>query len=462
MALEKIKKPTNYRWLVFALLMGLYVIGLFLRLCLGVVKGDLEAVFSLSPSAFGALGGSYFYAYLMMQIPTGMLADSWGPKKTAMLGNFILLLGTVVFAAAPNLPLLFAGRILCGLGSAMVFVPVTKIVAYWFTEKEFGTMNGLISCLGYLGGIVAQAPLAWLITQMSWRMVFLILGAMVALVWLANLKWTYVRPEDAGMPPIPGTDSEAGGRPLTQKEMWQGLRIVLSRKRSLPPAIVALGFFGSFNALTGVWGTAFVSAAYGKTGLEASAAIQYALIGMALGSVTITGISGRTGRRRRPLVICGGLLSLCWLIMTANTGGFIPFPVFCGLLLVLGYCTSAVVLTMISIKEMHLVAYAGMAVAVYNVGCFLGATLAAPVMGGLIGAVMKAAGAGAAVAGAGVVAGAGAAVAGTAAAVDIAAYRLAFGFCFLMVLISWAAAGLMLETGCRNRGQELEEKIAGS
>lgn len=453
--MKGIKKPTNYRWLVFALLMGLYVIGLFLRLCLGVVKGDLETFFVLSPAAFGALGGAYFYAYLLMQIPTGMLADSWGPKKTAMLGNFILLLGTVVFAAAPNLPLLFAGRILCGLGSAMVFIPVTKIVAYWFTEQEFGAINGLISCLGYLGGLVAQAPLAWLITKMSWRMVFLILGGMVALVWLANLKWTYVRPEDAGMPSIPGSDSKAGGTPLTQKEMWRGLRIVLSRKRSWPPALIALGFFGSFNALTGVWGTAFVSAAYGKTGLEASGAIQYALIGMALGSITIAGISGKIGRRRGPLLISGGVLSLCWLIMAANTGGIIPYPVFCGLLLLLGYCTSAVVLTMISIKEMHLVAYAGMAVAVYNVGCFLGAALAAPVMGGLIGAVMKAAAA-ANEAGAGVViAGAGAVVAGA------AAYRLAFGFCLLLVLISWAAAGMMLETGCRNRGQELEEKAAG-
>ena len=109
-------KPTSYRWLVFTLLMAVYVIGLFLRLCLGVVRADLEAEFTLSAQAYGTLGGAFFYAYMLLQFPAGMLTDSRGPKRTALTGGLLMLLGTLMFASAQNLTFLLIGRFLSGMG----------------------------------------------------------------------------------------------------------------------------------------------------------------------------------------------------------------------------------------------------------------------------------------------------------------------------------------------------------
>ena len=423
-------KPTSYRWLVFALLMGVYVIGLFLRLCLGVVRADLELDFALSAQAFGTLGGAFFYAYMLLQFPAGMLTDSWGPKRTAVSGGLLMLFGTLVFAWAPNLTCLLIGRFLSGMGGGLVFIPVQKVCALWFKEEEFGAVNGLINCLGYCGGIVAQGPLAYLVKLYSWRVVFLALAALLLIILLADLRWVHEKPEEVGLEPIPGSDSSRRDKALTGREAWQGLKHVLCQKRSWPPTIVALGLFGSYNALTGIWGTSYVSDIYGKSALEASSSMSFALVGIALGSLLITGWSQRLKSRRLPIQVCCGVLAVCWFLLIANSSGFIPFTVLQGLFFVLGFCHSCIVIDVVAMKETHLTAYTGIAVSTYNTGCFLGATVASPIMG----ALLSWAGGGP------------------------GAYRWPFGFCFLLILSSFICSFFIRETGCRNRGEEFEAK----
>ncbi|MEJ2166660.1 MAG: MFS transporter, partial [Desulfobacterales bacterium] len=59
-----------------------YVLVFFHRLCPAVIALDIQASFGLSGTLLGVLGSAYFYAYAAMQLPTGLMADSWGPRKT--------------------------------------------------------------------------------------------------------------------------------------------------------------------------------------------------------------------------------------------------------------------------------------------------------------------------------------------------------------------------------------------
>lgn len=425
-------KPTSYRWLVFTLLMAVYVIGLFLRLCLGVVRADLEAEFTLSAQAYGTLGGAFFYAYMLLQFPAGMLTDSRGPKRTALTGGLLMLLGTLMFASAQNLTFLLIGRFLSGMGGGLVFIPVQKVCALWFKEEEFGGINGLVNCLGYCGGIVAQGPLTYLVGLYSWRRVFGALAVLLALILAADLKWVHEKPEEVGLKPIPGTDSSRQERALTKGQAWRGLMHVLSQKRSWPPTIVALGLFGSYNALTGIWGTSYVTEIYGKSTLEASSSMTFALLGIALGSLVITNWSQRLGRRRLPIQAACGALAASWLLLIVNSSGFIPFPLLQLLFLFLGFCHSCIVVDVVVMKEMHLTAYTGTAVSTYNTGCFLGAALASPLMGLLL----QRGGGGA------------------------AGYRFSFGLCLFLILASFFFSFFIRETNCRNMGEKFEEEAA--
>ncbi len=86
----------------------------FHRLCPAVIALDIQASFGLTGTLLGILGSAYFYSYAAMQLPTGLMADSWGPRKTV--SSFFVLagLGSILMGVAPNLSIAVLGRILVG------------------------------------------------------------------------------------------------------------------------------------------------------------------------------------------------------------------------------------------------------------------------------------------------------------------------------------------------------------
>ena len=78
--------PLRLAWLIWGLGSLFYVIGFFHRLAPAVMTQELMRDFDISAAALGNLSGFYFYSYWLMQIPTGILADSWGPRRLLTFG----------------------------------------------------------------------------------------------------------------------------------------------------------------------------------------------------------------------------------------------------------------------------------------------------------------------------------------------------------------------------------------
>lgn len=80
---EKMSKVMKYRWVVFVILAFAYFFVYFHRVSTAVVAADIMNTFGVGAASIGLLGSAYFYAYTAMQLPSGILSDSWGVKKTA-------------------------------------------------------------------------------------------------------------------------------------------------------------------------------------------------------------------------------------------------------------------------------------------------------------------------------------------------------------------------------------------
>jgi MFS family permease len=78
------------------------------------MTGELMRDFNLSAAALGNLSGFYFYSYWLMQIPTGVLADSWGPRRLLTFGALGSAVGAVLFALSPDVTWACLGRLLIG------------------------------------------------------------------------------------------------------------------------------------------------------------------------------------------------------------------------------------------------------------------------------------------------------------------------------------------------------------
>ena len=73
--------PLHLSWMIWGLGAMLYLIGFYQRVAPGVMTAELMVDFSLSAAALGNLSAFYFYSYVAMQVPTGLLADHWGPRR---------------------------------------------------------------------------------------------------------------------------------------------------------------------------------------------------------------------------------------------------------------------------------------------------------------------------------------------------------------------------------------------
>ena len=138
-----IKKIERYRWVVWLILASVYIFVTFHRMGVGVVKNDLQNEFGIGALEYANIGSMYFYAYFLMQIPSGILADKLGPKKTVSMFSILAAIGSITFGMAPNINVAYVGRFMVGIGVSVVFICLVKIQSRWFYSKNFALMVGL-------------------------------------------------------------------------------------------------------------------------------------------------------------------------------------------------------------------------------------------------------------------------------------------------------------------------------
>jgi len=105
--------------------------------------------------------------------------------------------------------MVMAGRLLIGIGVAMVYIPTMKILARWYRKNEFASLSGILLAVGNIGALSAAGPLAWLTGTLGWQPVFIMLGAITLL--LAAVAWIIVRdrPIDMDLPAIEDIEAHA-------------------------------------------------------------------------------------------------------------------------------------------------------------------------------------------------------------------------------------------------------------
>lgn len=423
---NKVKKMLSYRWIVWGVLALAYIIVFFHRLAIGVVREDLVNTFGITGTTFANIGSTYFYAYMFMQIPSGILADSLGARKTVTLGTLLAGIGSVMFGLAPNLFMLFAGRLLVGIGVSVVFIAILKVQSQWFKESEFGTMSGITSFVGNMGGIFAQTPLAILVGYFTWRSTFAGIGAISIL--LAILCYVVVRntPQDMGLPTIEEIEgkkkeAQAVERPPLLKSLGQAL----TNPYTWPGFVIFTGFFGAFVSLTGTWGNSYLVDVYGLAPEKAPNYLMVAVLGLALGGLVIGKISDAVKSRKIPMIAFGTIYVACWAIIVFVGDGKPPVEILYPLFFILGFTCPAFVLGWACGKEVNHPAIAGISTSIVNMGGFFGGAILPPILGKIFDTY-----------------------GGTMEATEL--YQKAFLYCFAFAAVGYVFTFLVKETRCKN------------
>ena len=366
------------RWTIYGILVVSYMLVFFHRMAPGAVAAELMQTFQTTGAALGSLAATYYYIYTAMQLPSGILADTLGPRISVTIGALVAGAGSILFGLAPDFGIATLGRFLVGLGVSVVFVGLMRSNAVWFSERNYGRISGITLLLGNLGSILAAAPLAVLLGVMTWRQVFVAIG--IASLGMAVITWLFVRnrPEDLGFPSVremEGLDAHPPHEHHWLKAQWD----VLRNLAAWPGFWVNFGVTGNLFSFAGLWGIPLMRDVFGLDKTAASTYTTTTLLAFAAGCLLMGWISDHLGRRK-PVIVTASLLSaLGWMgFLTLSWG-----PGWSGYLLfgLAGFVAGGFVVTYAAAKEVCAPASAGMAIALVNTGLFLGAAIMQPAFG---------------------------------------------------------------------------------
>jgi EmrB/QacA subfamily drug resistance transporter len=116
----------------------------------------------------------------------GAAGDLYGRRKLLIIGIALFAAASLVCAAAPDLGWLLAGRLLQGVGAALLMPNSLAILGATFSGEARGQAIGTWAAVGAAGGALAPLLGGWLIDGIGWRSMFFInLPISAAAIYLA-------------------------------------------------------------------------------------------------------------------------------------------------------------------------------------------------------------------------------------------------------------------------------------
>ncbi len=290
---------------IYLVLCGAYVASQFYRVANAAIAPELMAELALSAEAMGGITGLFFLAFAAAQIPTGVLLDRYGARRT-MTGLFMIaVLGALVFAAANGGAVLAIGRILLGLGCAAGLMGAMVVIARWYPEERFAGLSAMLFVVGGGGTLLATTPLAWAVEIVGWRGAFLAMAGLTGA--FALMLFLVVRDAPPGQ-------AAAGNPAETWGEVFGGLRAVVANRQLW--LVSAIQFVGYATVLTvvGLWGGPYLADVHGLDGVARGNVLLALNVAVLLG-VLLYGRLDRHVASRKWLIVAGALATAAILAL---------------------------------------------------------------------------------------------------------------------------------------------------
>ena len=366
----------NRALVIWAFAVFVYLAAVFHRTSLGVASLAASERFGLGPAALGMFTVLQIGVYAAMQVPTGLLVDRYGARRVLTVAALLMGTGQLIFAFATSYPLGLLARAVLGVGDAMTFVSVLRLVAAHFPARRYAAVASFTAALGALGNFASTLPLSMLLGSAGWTTTFAVAGAVTALYSVVLVL--RVRDNPAGVVPEP---VEA-----------QSLRTVCAQVSAAwrTPG-TRLGFWVHFStmfapAMLGLlWGFPYLVQAQGLSEPVAGLVLGILVVGAVVGGPAIGTVISRHPEWRTPMVV-GYLLAAIgtWAVLLGWPAGQVPLPVLIAGFAVLSLGGPSSTIAFALARDYNPLRRVGTATGVVNVGGFVAITVSALAVGLLL------------------------------------------------------------------------------
>ena len=297
-------------WMIFAIIAPVYVCTMFYRMAPTVLALDIAKDMSLSASDMSMLGAATMLGYGIMQLPSGLLSDWLGGKKTLTIFTILVGLSTLWFGLSHSLSSVTVARFITGVGIAAT-IPCLSILARWFPPTQYARVSGIMFAGGTCGTLIASTPLAVASNLWGWRPTILAFGVL-SLV-LASLVLFFVSDS-------PDMIKTAGKPVKKEYSLFQGLKVVLSSRNfwllCVMYSCVLLVYFG----FAGLWWGPYLMQGCGLSKIEAGNILFLGTFLSVPAMPVLTAISDKIRSRKKVMVPCVAIILAVMSVMAFFPG----------------------------------------------------------------------------------------------------------------------------------------------
>lgn len=185
------EKRTNIRWF-FAI--AFFIIGIIAymdRSNISIIAGPMMEDLNMNKTQFGLLASFFSLGYALMQVPSGILAEKFGPKKMLTIALVWWSAFTILTGIIKNHGLLYLVRFLFGVGEAPMYPSNAVFNSYWFNKNEKGRASSALLAGSYFGPVIAPIVTIAIMNAFGWQAVFYIfglVGIVIAILWAIIAK----------------------------------------------------------------------------------------------------------------------------------------------------------------------------------------------------------------------------------------------------------------------------------
>ena len=172
-ATPEARRPAHPRWTLAACILASslsFVEGSVLNVALPAIRASFDA----GASEVQWVVNAYLLPLSALLLLGGALGDHYGRRRLLMIGTGLFGAASLLCALAPGLELLLAGRVLQGIGAALLLPNSLALLNATFEGEARGRAIGIWAAVG--AGAAAIAPLigGWLVDHVGWPAIFYI------------------------------------------------------------------------------------------------------------------------------------------------------------------------------------------------------------------------------------------------------------------------------------------------
>jgi MFS family permease len=280
-------------WIVWATGLLAYIVAVLDRTTLGVSGLAAGERFSAGPGLLSMFVVLQVVVYAGAQVPAGLLLDRFGSKALILSGAAVMAAGQLALAVTESLPLAIAARAVVGLGDAVTFISVLRLVPRWFAPERVPLVTQLTGICGQLGQVLSAVPFLALLSASGWTAAYTSAAVFGVLAFVLILLVVKNAPD--GVPVAAET--------MSVRETVASIKTVWLRPGTRLGFFTHMGTQFSVTVFALMWGVPYLTMAQGLSAGAAGTLLTVSVVAAICAGVLIGVVTGRLPHRRSRLVL---------------------------------------------------------------------------------------------------------------------------------------------------------------